>query len=266
MNTNARTTKLPAILSINGFIPQVIVLFVIGYSQLTLAQQASEKTVASANQAAQALYEAVTNKDEGAVVSILGAAPELTSSGDATIDKLEHEQFAKKYREMHRLVREPDGNTVLYIGAENWPFPIPLVARNSQWRFDPNAGAQEIAARRIGENERLAIEVCQDLGAAVYASADQKMQSDPAFQFAFELASNSQDADHSFHGYNFRIGSEQAVGVVLVAYPAEYGASGVMTFIVVPGGSVYEKDLGAETANLAPQINGKPTGNWAPVQ
>ena len=47
---------------------------------------------------------------------------------------------AKKYQEMHRLVREPDGSTVLYIGAENWPFPIPLVSKNGAWYFDSKTG------------------------------------------------------------------------------------------------------------------------------
>ena len=40
-------------------------------------------------------------------------------------------------------------------------------------------------------------------------------------------------------------------GFALVAYPAEYGTSGVMTFIVNHDGMVYEKDLGAETAKIA---------------
>ena len=82
---------------------------------------------------------------------------------------------------------------------------------------------------------------------------------DAAFAFALRLATNSPDAKQPFKGYRFRIGSAQAAGVVLVAYPVEYGVSGVMTFIVLPGGSVYEKDLGS-------QINGKPAGDWAPLQ
>jgi Protein of unknown function (DUF2950) len=62
----------------------------------------------------------------------------VTSSGDEVNDKLEREQFTQKYQEMHRLVREADGNTILYLGAENWPFPIRrsrlFVASDFQWR------------------------------------------------------------------------------------------------------------------------------------
>jgi len=63
----------------------------------------------------------------------------------------------QKYAEMHRWVREAHGGMVLYIGAENWPFPIPLVSRNGVWRFDSDAGTHEIRYRRIGENEMTAI-------------------------------------------------------------------------------------------------------------
>ena len=87
---------------------------------------------------------------------------DVTSSGDALEDKLEREQFSRKYEEMHRLVREPDGTTVLYIGAENWPFPVPLVSKNGEWHFDSDSGKKEILARRIGENELTAIQICKE--------------------------------------------------------------------------------------------------------
>ena len=69
---------------------------------------------------------------------------------------LERERFARKYEEMHRLVREPDESMALYIGAENWPFAIPLIEADGKWRFDSDSGAQEVLAREVGENESLA--------------------------------------------------------------------------------------------------------------
>ena len=266
MRTNM-TFKTSRILFSAGKIAGVIVaLLVAGFSQVALAQQSSAKTFASAGEAVQALYQAVKNNDEPAVQAILGAGSELTSSGDEAIDMLERNEFVQEYREMHRLVREADGTTVLYIGAANWPFPVPLVAKNGKWRFDADRGNQEISARIIGENESLAIQVCQDLGKASQVTADYSTTEDAALAFARKLATNSPDANRPFKGYRFKIGSEQSVGVVLVAYPAEYGVSGVMTFVVLPGGSVYEKDLGRKTETVAAQINGKPDGNWASVQ
>jgi hypothetical protein len=244
----------------------MIVLLVASFFEVTFAQQSRPKSFASGSQAAQALYDGVRNNDDNAVRAILGAGPELASSGDEAIDKLEREQFAQKYQEMHRLVREPDGYTVLYIGAENWPFPIPLIGNNSKWRFDPDAGAGEIAARRIGENETIAIQVCQDLGRATGANADQNASGNATIEFARELVAHNPAITQSFHGYKFRIGSEQSVGAVVVAYPIQYRVSGVMTLIVLPGGSIYEKDLGSETATLALKMNGKPASGWVPVQ
>ena len=63
-------------------------------------------------------------------------------------------------------MKEPDGTTTLYIGAENWPMPIPLVNKGNSWYFDTDAGKKEILYRRIGRNEISAIRVCQELVAA----------------------------------------------------------------------------------------------------
>ena len=91
---------------------------------------------------------------------------QVVSSGDDVQDKEMHANFAKKYQEMHRLVNEPDGTTSLYIGAENWPAPIPLVHKGNVWYFDTDAGTHEILYRRVGRNEITTIRVCQELVAA----------------------------------------------------------------------------------------------------
>ncbi len=135
----------------------VLVLFVLGYARLSFAQQPAAKTFASPGEACVALYRAVKNDDEQAVQAILGAGKEVTSSSDDIEDKLERENFVQKYQQMHRLVREPDKTIVLYVGAENWPFPIPLVARNGRWHFDADAGSNEVLFRRIGQNEAMTI-------------------------------------------------------------------------------------------------------------
>lgn len=80
--------------------------------------------------------------------------------------KADADLFAKKYEQMHRLVKEPDGETTLYVGAENWPLPIPLVEKNGAWYFDGALGAQEVTYRRIGENETNAIHVLRGLAEA----------------------------------------------------------------------------------------------------
>jgi len=90
-----------------------------------LARPSTQTTFASPEDASRALLGAVQKHDERTVTEILGTKGELVSSGDKLQDTLERERFVQKYEQMHRFVQEPGGVTALYIGAENWPFPIP---------------------------------------------------------------------------------------------------------------------------------------------
>jgi Protein of unknown function (DUF2950) len=131
------------------------------------AQQPGQKTFSSPEEASTALVSAAQSNDEKALVEIFGPdGKEIASSGDAVEDAKMHANFAKKYQEMHRFVKEPDGTVVLYMGAENWPAPIPLVNRGNLWFFDTEAGKREILYRRIGRNEISTIRSCQELVAA----------------------------------------------------------------------------------------------------
>ncbi len=133
----------------------------------SVAQQPGQKTFPSAEAASNALATAAENNDEKAALEILGPDGKLiVSSGDDVEDAESRANFAKRYREMHRLVKEPDGTTILYIGAHNWPTPIPLVQKGHSWYFDTEAGKKEILYRRVGRNELSAIRVCQELVAA----------------------------------------------------------------------------------------------------
>jgi len=234
-----------------------------------LAQQPSQPTFQSTVEASQSLFQAVQSNNEEVIAKILGGPSELTSSRDPGQDKLDREMFVQKYQEMHRLGREADGSVTLYIGAENWPFPIPLVATNGAWHFDSDGGQKEVLFRRIGENELTVIEICHEL---VAAEKDSRTKSSAAPQADGPLArlvsktgSESVSGDPvMIHGYYFRgvaarskNGSGQgtsgntASGFAFIAYPAEYRSSGVMTFIVTENDVVYEKDLGANTSALA---------------
>jgi hypothetical protein len=51
--------------------------------------------------------------------------------------------------------------------------------------------------------------------------------------------------------YDYVVRGKMIGGFALVAYPAQYGSSGIMTFIVNHDGVVYEKDLGPKTAAIA---------------
>jgi hypothetical protein len=198
---------------------------------------ADEVSFDSAEQAVEALYKAVGTLDHVAIARLVGP---LASSADTVQDKADRQRFIQKYSEMHRLVRAPDGSTVLYIGAENWPFPVPLVSHDGKWRFDPVAGAREIMFRRIGEDETAAVETCRSMAKA----GDQNA---PA---------------QSARGYQFRV-LPTSNGAVVVAFPSEYGSTGVMTFVATPDGTVREKDLGPRTVERAQTMTRyKPDRTW----
>ena len=136
-------------------------------SMRSMAQQPGQRTFSSPEDASHALVAAAQDNDEKAMLDILGPdGKQIVSSGDEAEDAQNRANFVQRYQEMHRLVKEPDGTTTLYIGAKNWPTPIPLVNKGNLWCFDTEAGKREILYRRIGRNEISTISVCQELAAA----------------------------------------------------------------------------------------------------
>jgi hypothetical protein len=132
-----------------------------------MAQQPGQRTFSSAEEAAKALVGAAQSNDEKVLLEILGPdAEQIVSSGDAVEDAQGRATFVQRYQDMHRLVKEPDGTTTLYVGPENWPIPIPLVEEGKSWYFDTVAAKKEILYRRVGRNEMSTIRVCQQLVAA----------------------------------------------------------------------------------------------------
>jgi hypothetical protein len=276
-----------------------------------MAQQPGQKTFSSAEEASQALVTAAKNNDEKAMLDILGAeGKQVVSSGDDAEDAENRANFVERYQEMHRLVKEAVGVTVLYIGAKNWPTPIPLASKGGSWYFDTEAGKKEILYRRVGRNEMSTIRVCEELVAAEkeYSAGHQneyagKIFSDEgqhnglywkpaggeplspvgplvAAAVTESYAAGGGSAPTPYRGYyyhiltrqgkngpggnkNYVVDGKMTGGFAFVAYPAEYRASGVMTFIVGDDGTVYEKDLGKKTESAAKGMKEyNPNSSW----
>jgi Protein of unknown function (DUF2950) len=158
-----RTSELSDVLRLAAVATLLFACFAVD----SAGQQKGQKTFSSPEEASKAVLAAVQNNDEKAMLEILGPdATQVVSSGDPIEDAENHANFVRKYEEMHRFLREPDGSVTLYIGAENWPTPIPLAMKGNLWFFDTEAGKREILFRRIGRNEYSAIRICQELGAA----------------------------------------------------------------------------------------------------
>jgi hypothetical protein len=270
---------------------------------VTAAQQPPQKTFASTEQAVGALYSAAKANNTDELMLIFGPeGKSVLSSGDEVADKNDRTRFIEKYEEMNRLVVEPDKSVRLYMGAENWPFPIPLVKKNNVWFFDTTVGKKEILFRRIGRNEYATVDVLRGLVAAQKEYANMPRDGDATKQYAQKLLSDEgkhnglywkaaegepqspigpliveaagkgytkkEGSATPFNGYIYRLLRSQGKnapggamnyvangkmtrGFAFVAYPAKYRNSGVMTFIVNQDGTVYQKDLGANTATIA---------------
>jgi hypothetical protein len=165
-----RRTKLESLKTQGANLPECaafVVLLAACLPLCSVAQQRGQKTFSSPEEASDALVTAVQSNDEKAMLDVLGSdGKAIVSSGDEVEDAESRANFVQRYREMHRLVKEPDGTTTLYIGAKNWPTPIPLVHSADSWYFDTDAAKKEILYRRIGRNELSSIRVCQELAAA----------------------------------------------------------------------------------------------------
>jgi Protein of unknown function (DUF2950) len=251
----------------------------------------TQQTFSNPGEAGKALRAAASDDDQRVLAQVLGPdSKDILFSGDTTEDKAALAAFVMKYDRMNRWVTMTDGTRVLYIGADNYPYPIPLEQNaNSQWYFNTTAGKDEILARRIGKNELLAIDAVSAMANAEELYYRRAHHGAPKHQYTDKILSmtGNQDglywevpADQPssplgrlnqfaqvvvestppgaapvFDGYSFRISTGQNnKSFTIVATPVNYGDSGIMTFILTKDGQVLQKDLGANTANLAASI------------
>jgi hypothetical protein len=275
------------------------VLFIVGCSKKqndTEVVAAPQKTFANPAEAGQALHAAAQGKDDKALTQVLGTkGKQLVASGDGSEDKSATEAFARKYDQMNRLVAMTDGSQVLYVGPDNYPFPIPLAQDGSaKWYFDATAGEEELRARRIGRNELFAMDTARLIANAeelYHQNAHQytdTIVSTPGKQdgLYWEVADGqppsplgrlSQFSKNIFdasapsktlesHGYSFRIVSTQA-GFTIFASPLNYQHSGIMTFSLGQDGVIYQQDLDPKTSNAVAATDQYAPGNgWTQAE
>jgi Protein of unknown function (DUF2950) len=273
----------------------------------------AQRTFATPNDAGAAFLEAAKSGDQVALIAIFGPdGKTVLFSGDAVKDKDNLQDFVAAYSQMHRWREIKVGGEVLYIGADNYPFPIPLGKNPAgQWVFDTAAGKDEILARRIGRDELTAIAAS---GAVADAQAKyfstqkqyaQKFISDEGKQdglywpvaagqapspleglrdFAKAAGyTNAGDKAQAFGGYYYKILTKQGAGAkggakdyisngkmtggfAVMAYPAEYRNSGIMTFLLNKEGVIYQKDLGEKTVETAQTTTEyDPSDSWKPA-
>ncbi len=295
----------------------VAVGLVVGTALLQAAPKDAQRTFATPEDAIQATIDAAERNDTAALLQLFGPdGKDIVESGDPAEDKDLRTEFARSAHEKLQIDRDPfsPDRVEFTVGAQGWPFPVPVVLRGGKWQLDPASGRIEILARRIGRNELNAMEVCRGYAEAQleYAAAEhdgdrvlkyaQKIAATPGKQDGLNLGGVSNSlvsqpfADAAFatpspigkksepyHGYYYRVLKSQGPdaaggafdyvvngkmigGFALIAWPAEYGVSGIGTFIINHDGVVYEKDLGAGTAMQARQMTRfNPDKSWQKV-
>jgi hypothetical protein len=234
------------------------------WSQLTLAQELNQQVFHSPAEASAALFAAAQQTDNRALLEILGpAGKDLTSSGDPAEDRRERERFVARYKQMHRVTKEHSGVMILYVGAENWPLPIPLVEKNSVWYFDTDMGKGEILARRVGGNELATIDVCYQLVKAQqqhYAGANNREH-----RYALKFIGDNDGSDGLFSSEN---GEQSAspLDTLIASAGVENGTTA--SHDPVPFNGYYFRILAAQGNNVeggakSYLVNGKMVGGFA---
>lgn len=266
-------------------------------------------TFATPEEAVASLSAAAGTHDRDALRAVFGPAHQEIQNPDHVQATNELTAFVAALAAGHHIARESATKSVLEVGANAWPFPIPIVLRDGRWLFDTAAGKEEISNRRIGKNELAVLESMRAYVDAQREYASRDRDGDEVLEYAQRLASSpgtkdglfwppdldgelsplgplvaeaqgegyamrskgTDEAPEPFHGYYFKILTHQGRlapggnydyiingnmigGFALVTWPAEYGTSGIMTFLVNQQGRVYQKDLGTGTTRIATRL------------
>jgi Protein of unknown function (DUF2950) len=229
-------------------------------------KEASHKTFASPAEAGATFLEAAKSGDQGALLAIFGPdGKDVLFSGDAAKDKTALQDFVAAYNQMHRWREIKVGGQMLSIGADNYLFPIPLGQNSSgQWYFDTAAGNDEVLARRIGKDELTALAACSEPARAIsYATVNGTPQQFSGYYFRIIP---KQGAATNADPKKFIVNGRLSGGAALLAYPADYRNSGIMTFLVGNDGVIYQKDLGEKSKDAAAALaEYNPRDGWSPA-
>jgi hypothetical protein len=280
---------------------------------------AEPQTFATPNAAVSAFKAALAADDVDALVRIFGEEhSEIVLGSDPASGRVTRQRASAAVREKLSLRRDGEEQVTLLLGKANWPMPVPLVRRDGRWFFDGEAGAEEVLARRIGENEIAAIDALKAFAAAERAYAARRVAAGQGREYARHIQSTPRQTDglwwdgetaavagpsplagfvaknqpfldgrrpgDPFRGYVFRVLTAQGThapggamsyfeagrmtkGFAMIAWPADYGTAGIMTFVVGPDGRVLEQDLGDETAAAVRSLLAyDPDPTWRPAE
>lgn len=294
-----------------------LALCMFGTQGFAASKSVKQVSFNSPEEASKAIVEAAKKQDRKEMLAIFGpAAKGLILTDDKAVDKDLYDQFVAAYDEKNRIDVSSDKKAFLYIGNNEWPFPVPIVKKGNKWMFDTQQGKSEILKRRIGRNELDTVQSCLAYVDAQKDYARMTGKNEYARRFISDPGTHNglywetKDTEEPsplgifmararkeglaipkksekpvpYHGYYYRIITAQGKnapggaknyisdgkmtgGYALIAHPAQYGTTGVMTFIINQDGVVYEKNLGKNTEKTAEKITSfDPDKSWNKVE
>lgn len=286
----------------------LFILLLLVLSPYAIMAQSQQTTFASAEAAADKLFNIVSTRDRASVTALFGSEYLYLLPLDE-IDEQDRLLFTSAWKETHKLVPGENKEIIIEVGPGEWQFPIPLVKGIEGWYFDTAAGVEVVKIRSIGRNELSTMQAVLAYYDAQNEYSEQDRNGDGVLEFAQKFISTagkrdglywevqsgeklsplgllftSDKSQGAYHGYHYKIlnaqgnsahrgaysymsGERMRYGFALLAWPAEYGDTGVMSFIINHEGILYEKDLGKDTDKVIDEINSfEPEKGWAQVE
>ena len=290
------------------------ILSFVAFTGLATTSLAEPATYQSPQDAFDALVGAVETSNLAALETVMGSEDvDLVVSDDRVENRVARELFLALLSDGYRFQREKNGVTLL-MGADSWPFPIPIVKRDDGWQFDAVAGREELLARQIGLNELDVMDLMRvyvdlqsefrltdhdgdgvmEFAASIISSAEdrnglfwpgggivgetlarasatgwsdgeQDYEPEPFLGYYFTIL-NAQGASAPNGAYSYLVGGNLVAGHALLAVPAEYGETGVHSFLIGENGILFLADLGEDTlARAEAIIVYDPDAEWEPA-
>jgi hypothetical protein len=227
----------------------------------------------------------------------------LLVTQDRARDRVARAEFVTAAETRAEWLELADGSMELVVGVESWPMPIPLRRSGAEELLNRRIGEHELETietmhtlvraqadyASVDRDGDQVLEYAQRLGSSAgkrdglywpeeeggeisplgpllaragEAYLQEHEKGDPWMGYYFRvLKEQGPNAPSGAHGYV--INGHMIAGFAILAYPSDYGNTGVMTFIVSHQGVVYEKDLGADTTAAAKAIDTyDPDDSW----
>lgn len=301
-----------------GMLALLVALGAIGTSGIA---QAKPRGFATPEEAVAGVISALEARDRDGLVAVFGPEnDDVILSGDPERDRSDWRSLLSAYQAMNRVAVQGDAAR-LYIGTDQWPMPIPIVkGGDGKWRWDSEAGREEMLNERIGRNELDVIDLMKgyvavqerfrrvdhdgdgvkEFAGSILSEADKRdglywpsapgVPESPLGDFVARAAAagyaigGEDKGPEPYLGYYYKLLARQGdsapggamdysvnghmlTGHAMLAFPADYGNSGIMSFMVSEAGTVYEKDLGENTIEAASEIGSfDPGDGWRPVE